>query len=144
MSKIPKLLEGLWETKDEIVNTYEDLASQKPFGDHKFYVYTILKEDERGKRLYHQPRLTRGQYVPGTTCVKINPVNNEVELIWTLPNLEGINLYKKGKLFANEIVFDCIRDYLSGKPMPRKDETDLTDEEIIEIYRSKSKRVISF
>jgi hypothetical protein len=119
-----------------------EIAQQQPFGDNKFYVFSFLKHNMRGhneKTLFHQPRLTKPEPTDSSMCFRLNPKRlGEVEVIWILPNLEAINLFKKGKLFENEIVNDSIRDYVKNpEKLKRREPDDLPDFLIKGIYKDK-------
>ncbi len=132
-----------WKENSEkdYVNCIQNLIQSKPFGDHKFYIFTIVKrvDDDSGvKKMYHQPRLTRPEPVPGTTLIKVDPNDPETAtIIWTLPNEENFGMYKEGKMFANSFVHECVEKYKrNAKDMAKPDPDDLSETEIREIYQS--------
>lgn len=138
--------------KSEIDRKFEyailNLIEKKPFGKHKFYDFIFPKRataESTVQILYHQPRLTKPDPLPGTTLLKLDPDNPEkVIIIWILPHIESINLFKKGKIFENKIVHDSIRDYLyDRKKLIRREADDLTDENILEIYKEISNKNLS-
>jgi hypothetical protein len=127
-------------TERDYVNCVQSLISSKPFGDHKFYIFSIVKRvcDTSGiKKMYHQPRLTRPEPLPGTTLIKVNPkYPEEAILIWTLPNQENFGLYQHGKMFADPFVHECIEKFLKNpKDLMRPDPEDLSDEKMRELYK---------
>ena len=95
----------------------QSIVKQKPFGDHKFYIFQFWKriDDESGiKKMFHQPRLTKPEPVPGTTLLRVDPQDPETcTIIWTLPNENDFGLYKHGKMFSDPFVFECIEKYQS-------------------------------
>lgn len=118
----------------------QKIIASKPFGKYPFYIFQFVKrvDDVTGeKKMYHYPRLTKPEPLPGTTLLKCNPENpEEVTIIWTLPNQENFGLYKSGKLFQDEFVYDCIQKYLKNpQELMKNDPDDLSDEKIMEIYR---------
>ena len=131
-----------WKTNSEssYVQCIQELIQSKPFGDRKFYIYSFVKrvDDLSGvKKMYHQPRLTRPEPLPGTTLKKVNPkYPEEATIIWTLPNEENFLLYSTGKMFADPFVYECIQNYINDrKSMIRPDPDDLADNEIRLVYK---------
>ncbi len=131
-------------SEQDWVNTLQDLIQKKPFGDHKFYVFMFVKRvnDITGvKKMYMQPRLTKPDPVPGTTLMHVNPkYPEEATMIWTLPNENNFKLYQQGKQFADSFVHESIDKYLKNpKALMRREEGDLSENEIRDIYRAKAK-----
>jgi len=126
------------------VETLHDLIQKKPFGAHKFYVYMFVKrvDDLSGiKKMYMQPRLTKPDPLPGTTLMQVDPKDpGTAKMIWTIPNENSFKLYQSGKMFADPFVHECIEKY-TKRPweLLRKEEGELKEEEIREIYKSKAK-----
>ena len=87
--------------------------------------------------MYHQPRLTRPEPLPGTTLMKVNPMYpEEATIIWTLPNQENFGLYQSGKMFADPFVHECIDKFLKNpRDLMKADPDDLDDKQIQEIYK---------
>lgn len=132
----------------DYVKCIQDLIKSKPFGDHVFYIFSFVKrvDDAAGiKKMYHQPRLTKPEPVPGTTLMKVNPkYPEEARIIWTLPHEENFNLYKLGKAFSDPFVYECIETYLRDPTeFMLREPDDLTDEQIKEIYEGKAKKAKS-
>lgn len=134
-------------SEDSYVKCIQDIIKSKPFGNRKFYIFSFVKrvDDAAGiKKMYHQPRLTRPEPLPGTTLMKVDPRDpEEATIIWTLPNQENFHLYKYGKLFGDPFVNDCVDKYLNApQEFMKKDPDDLNDEQIREAYQEikKSKR----
>lgn len=122
-----------------------DLTYQRPFGDLKFYVFSFLKHNMKGfeeKTLFHQPRLTKPEPTDSSMLFRLNPRRpGEVEVMWILPDIESINLFKKGKMFENELVNESIQDYLKNPWKLKKPEKDEVPEFLIkEVYKDKMKR----
>ena len=95
--------------------------------------------------MYHQPRLTRPEPLPGTTLMKVDPKDPEMAIIiWTLPNRENFELYKHGKMFSDPFVNECIDKFLNNpKELCRQSKEDPSEEQIRDIYkglRNKSKK----
>lgn len=127
-------------TETDYVRCIQDLIASKPFGNRKFYIFSFVKrvDDSSGvKKMYHQPRLTRPEPLPGTTLMKVDPNDPETAMIiWTLPNEENFGMYKQGKMFADPFVFECIEKFKRNpKEFMQRDPDDLSDKEIKEIYR---------
>jgi len=118
----------------------EEMIKRFDHGGEDFYVYTFCKwkhphhdrkyvmdnngdlseitfdqKKERTFEVYHQPRKTRPDPLPGTTCRVVSPKRGAAQILWTLPHQEGFELYQQGKIFADPFIADCIRKYLSGE-----------------------------
>ena len=124
----------------------QQIIESRPFGKHPFYIYQFVKrvDDATGiKKMYHHPRLTKPDPIPGTTLLRADPSNpEEVTIIWTLPDEESFNLYQSGKMFADPFVYESIQKYLHNpRELMRREKGDLTDEEIKEIYQEKVRGV---
>lgn len=123
----------------------QDLVRSKPFGNNKFYIFMFVKrvDDVSGiKKMFHQPRLTKPEPLPGTTLLRVDPSKpEEAVIIWTLPNQENFKLYKYKKAFADEFVDECVRKYLNNpQELMKREDGDLSESEIREIYKSKAKK----
>lgn len=145
---ITDAIESMHQWKDnsekDWVDNLQDLINKKPFGNHKFYVFMFLKNVEGVldvKKLYMQPRLTKPEPQPGTSLMKVNPLISDTAIMcWTLPHQESFGLYGKGKVFGDPFVKQCIDDYLKNpKAMMRPDPDDLSERDILEIYKAKAK-----
>ncbi len=135
-----------WKEKSEKdwVECFQDLIQKRPFGDNKFYVFMFVKrqDDKRGiKKLYMFPRLTKPEPLPGTTLMQVDPRNPEEALIiWTLPTEINEEAVKKGKQFADPFVHECVKNYIyNPRKLMKKEEGELSENEIREIYKSKAK-----
>lgn len=118
----------------------QKIIDEKPFGNHKFYIFQFVKrvDDISGiKVMHHQPRLTKPEPLPGTTLLRCDPNDpGHTTILWTLPNQENFGLYKYGKMFSNEFVYDCVKKYKENPEELMKPEPgDLSDEQIRNIYR---------
>lgn len=114
------------------VNCVQTLIASKPFGDNKFYIFMFIKrvDDSSGvKKMYHQPRLTKPEPVPGSTLLRVDPNHpDEATIIWTLPNQENFNLYKQGKFFADEFVHEyCEKLLKNPKELMKPEPGDLPE-----------------
>lgn len=123
-------------------NTVQQIIKSKPFGNNRFYIFQFVKrvDDVSGvKKMYHYPRLTKPDPLPGTTLLKCNPENpDEVTIVWTLPNQETFGLYKQGKAFGDAFVWECIEKFQNNyTEMCTPDPDDLSDEQIRDYYQSK-------
>ena len=129
--------------RDWVANL-QSLISKRPFGDYKFYVFMFVKRvnDVSGiKKMYMQPRLTKPEPLPGTTLLRVDPRDpGTAKMIWTLPNENNFAMYAKGKMFEDEFVHGCILKYLNNpRALMQREEGDLSDPEILEIYKAKAK-----
>lgn len=106
-------LEKSWpKTMDKIMNEYKHEGQE-------FYIFTFFKWNTHiipaTYNVYHQPRKSRPDAIPGTVLRKISPKNGTAEILWALPHKEGFELYKEGKMFADPIVHESIRRFLAGE-----------------------------
>ena len=108
----------LWQEEfdKDYVKHVQNLILSKPFGDRPFYIHQFVKrvDDQSGlKKMYHHPRMSKPYPQPGSTLLRCDSKSPEkIKIVWTLPNQENFNLYGFGKMYANEFVFNCIRDFL--------------------------------
>ncbi len=129
-------------TEEDYVNCIQNIIKSKPFGNRKFYIFSFVKrvDDLMGiKKMYHQPRLTKPEPVPGTTLMRVDPRDpDKAVIIWTLPNQENFHLYKYGKLFGDMFVHDCVDKFLNRpEELMQREQDDLSDEQIREAYQEK-------
>lgn len=127
-------------SEEDYVKCIQSLIASKPFGDHKFYIFSFIKriDDVSGtKKMFHQPRLTRPDPVPGTSLLKVDPKSpGDAIIVWTLPNRENFGLYQHDKMFADEFVHSCIQRFLNNPDdMCKPDPDDLSDNQIRDIYK---------
>jgi hypothetical protein len=142
-----ELFDSTQNWKDNSEKNYseciQNLIMSAPFGAHKFYIFSFIKrvDDASGiKKMIHQPRLTKPEPIPGGTLMRVDPRDPyTATLLWTLPNDQNFNLYKKGKMYADPFVHECIERFKKNpKEMMRPEVDDLTDEQIREIYKDMS------
>ena len=119
----------------------QKIINSKPFGNHKFYIFQFVKrvDDSSGvKSMKHQARLTKPEPVPGSTLLRCDPnKNDQVDIIWTLPNQENFGLYRYGKAFSDQFVHECVKKFMENpRELMKREEGDLSDEEIREVYKS--------
>lgn len=117
-----------------------EIVHSKPFGEHKFYDFIFPKRaDEQSfvQILFHQPRLTKPNPLPGTTLLRLNPKDpDEIGIIWTLPHEEAFHNYQKGKIYSDPIVYQSIQNYLHNREYLMKPEPDdPSEEECKRIYQ---------
>lgn len=133
-------------SEQDWVKCVQDTIQSKPFGDHKFYIFMFVKRvnDITGeKKMFHQPRLTKPEPVPGTTLLRVNPLYpEEAYIIWTLPNEQNFNLYKEGKIFSDPFVHECVEKYLHDRAsLMKPEEGDLPDPKIRDLWISYLKKL---
>jgi len=133
---------AFWKENSEkdYVQCIQNLIQSKPFGEHKFYIFSFVKrvDDTSGvKKMYHQPRLTRPDPLPGTTLMKVDPRDpGTATIVWTLPNQENFGLYSPGKMFADSFVQECIEKFMKDpRSMIQRDPDDLSEDKIRDIYK---------
>jgi len=135
-------------SEEDYVRCIQSIIKSKPFGDHKFYIYSFVKriDDAAGiKKMYHQPRLTKGDPIPGTTLMRVDPNNpGEAMIIWTLPDEESMGMYQQGMIFQDKFVFECVEKYFKNpRELMKREEGDLSDEEIREVYKDVKRKLRS-
>jgi len=126
-------------SENDWVDCVQSLIDSKPFGNHKFYIFMFVKrvDDTSGiKKMYHQPRLTKPQPVPGSTLLRVDPNHpEEAKIIWTLPNQENFGLYKQGKMFADPFVDECVHKFLHNREeLMKPEEGELPEEEMKQLW----------
>lgn len=112
--------------------TLEKTLKEFPHKNEDFYIFTYTKweyhmldintgmlvpREEPRFNVIHIPcvHLFKSWFLPGTTMRKISPQRGCVEILWTLPEQDFFHLYQSGKIFADPIVNESIRKYLSGE-----------------------------
>ena len=113
-------LEEMWtQLEASWSKTMEQILSEYKHGGEDFYIYTFFKWDlhviPATYNVYHQPRQSRPDALPGTVLRQVSPSGGWAKIIWCLPHQEGFELYQKGKMFADPIVNKSIAMYLSGE-----------------------------
>jgi hypothetical protein len=125
-----------------IAECCQDLINKRPFGDHAFYIFAHARTDDDGvtKRLIWQPRLTKPKPESNSMLFKAYPGQDTIKVIWMIPARELWEQFEKGKLTENQLVSESIYDYRhNSKKLEEREDDDLTDEEIDQIYRDISK-----
>jgi hypothetical protein len=138
----------------------ENVASiifQRPFEDFPFYIYVhkrsldvyekfLLWDTGRyssmdqvpNTRLVWQPRLKRPDPEPNTMLFKVDPSKpEEVRICWIIPPIELWQQYDEGKVAESDITKWSIDQYVHNrKLLEKKEDDDLPDERVAEIYKS--------
>jgi hypothetical protein len=128
-------------SEDDYVKMIQGIIASDPFQGNKFYIFSFVKrvDDATGvKKMFHQPRLTKPNPIAGSTLMRVDPKDpGSSRIVWTLPQRESFNLYKKGKLFADPFVHECIRTFMRNpEEFLKAEDGDLTDEQIKDVYRT--------
>ncbi len=124
-----------------IAECCQDLINQRPFGNYPFYIFAHTRTDEDGvtKRLIWQPRLTKPKSQTNSMLFKAYPGTDKVKIIWMLPTRELWDQYKKGNVTESETVLYSIDMFENHRNLlDAKEDDDLTDERIDQIYRDLS------
>jgi hypothetical protein len=119
----------------------QDLINKRPFGSHPFYIFAHARTDEDGvtKRLIWQPRLTKPQAQTNSMLFKAYPGTDIIKVIWMIPSRELWGQYQKGFVNENKTVTESIHDFQFDRAkLEAKEEDDLTDAQIDNIYRELS------
>lgn len=122
----------------DISECCQNLINQRPFGSKPFYIFAHTRTDDDGvtKRLIWQPRLTRPRPSTNSMLFKAYPGTDIVKVIWMIPAREMWDSYTKGKMLENKTVCESIHDFqYNRKNLEEKEEDDLSDEEVDQIYR---------
>ena len=142
----------------DIAECCQDLINQRPFGEHAFYIFAhkrTLDENERidlfrsGKFQYlgqvpthtiiWQPRLTKPKAQTNSMLFKVRPPSDNVEVIWMIPERELWEQYKKDNLTEHQLIVESIHHFEHNRAfLEKKDDDDLSDEQIDAIYRQVS------
>lgn len=133
-------------SESDWVKCVQSLVDSRPFGDHKFYIFMFVKrvDDNSGiKKMFHQPRLTKPEPMPGTTLLRVDPkYPDEATIIWTLPNQENFTLYKAGKFFEDPFVNECVDKFLKNpRELMKPEEGDLPEPKMKELWITYLKRL---
>lgn len=129
----------------DIAECCQDLINKRPFGDHPFYIFAHSRTEDDGitKRLIWQPRLTKPEPQSNSMLFKAYPGTDMIKVIWMIPAPEMWDQFEKGKLCENQTVVESIHNYRHNrKKMAEREEDDLTDAQIDQIYRDISKSAI--
>lgn len=122
----------------DIAECCQDLINKRPFGEHPFYIFAHTRTDEDGstKRLIWQPRLTKPKAQTNSMLFKAYPGTDMIKVLWMIPAREMWDQYTKGKLTQNKTVCESINDFENNRAkLEQKEEDDLSDEKINQIYK---------
>lgn len=122
----------------DISECCQNLINQRPFGANPFYIFAHTRTDDDGytKRLIWQPRLTRPKPATNSMLFKAYPGTDIVKVIWMIPAREMWDQYTMGKMLENKTVCDSIHDFqYDRQKLEMKEEDDLPDEKVDQIYR---------
>jgi hypothetical protein len=113
-------LESMWEQLESSwPRTMEKILKEFTHDGNEFYIYTFFKWNNHVNppiyNIYHQPRKSYPDAFPGTILRRVDPRAGWAKIIWALPHQEGFDLYNSGKIFAEPLVNESIRKYLSGE-----------------------------
>jgi hypothetical protein len=142
----------------DISQCCQDLIDQRPFGEHSFYIFAhkrTIDENERmqlfltGRYLEYQyvpthtvvwqPRLTKPKAQTNSMLFKGYPGSDNIKVIWMIPERELWEQYKKDNLTENQSVVESIHHFEHNRAfLEKKDDDDLSDEEINAIYKQVS------
>lgn len=139
----------------EIGECVQDMMNKKPFADHPFYDFVHARsieydermklflsgmygrfEDVPSKTLIHQARLTKPVPQDNSILFKCYPGTDNVKVIWIIPDKNLWDQFTKGNITEDSFICESIdlfkynRDFLA-----KKEDDDLSDEKINEIYR---------
>jgi hypothetical protein len=121
----------------------QNLIDQRPYGEHAFYIFVHARTHEDGltKRLIWQPRLTKPKSQSNSMLFKAYPGTDIIKVIWMIPAIELWGQYKKGNVTANQTIVDSIDTFRYRRyELERKEDDDLSDEKIDQIYKEISQQ----
>lgn len=121
-----------------IAECCQDMIEKRPFGSHPFYIFAHPRTDDDGvtKRLIWQPRLTKPRPQSNSMLFKAYPGQDIIKVIWMIPAAEMWEQYKKGNVTESQLVAESIHKYINyPEELAAKEEDDLSDEKINEIYK---------
>lgn len=123
----------------DITECCQDIIRQEPFGKRPFYIFAHARTDDDGvrQRMIWQPRLFKPKAQTNSMLFRAHPPSDRIEIIWIIPKREMWEQFEKGKLTANETIFNSIQDFLLHReeleaPLPG----DPTEEEAWGIYNA--------
>jgi hypothetical protein len=122
----------------------QNLIDQRPFGNIPFYIFAHTRTDEDGvtKRLIWQPRLTKPKAQTNSMLFKAYPGTDLVKILWMIPDRALWKQYGKGNVTANKTVSESIDAFQHNRiKLEAKEDDDLSDEKIDEIYKSISREM---
>jgi len=129
--------------KNDIGECCQDLINQRPFGSHSFYIFVHSRTEDNDpskKRMIWQPRLTKPKSQENSMLFKAYPRTDTIKIIWIIPQKELWKQYQKGNITENKTICDSIHNFIFEKEkLDQKDDDDLSDEKIDEIYKELSK-----
>ena len=136
-----------YNSENDFKDVLRAIIQSKPFGDHKFYIFSFMKrvDDIMGiKKMFMQPRLTKPDPLPGTNLFRVDPsMPDDVEVMWMLPIENSFHMYREGMWLHDPFIAKCIEDYKKNpKKMSDPEPGDLSDDEIAEIYKAKCGEMI--
>ena len=121
------------ENQTDIGKFVQQMIDKRPWGSRHFYIFIIHKKslglDERMslvdqgiyKHIRDTPeafmvvscRVTKPIAAPNTTLIRVNPglKNDNIVLIWSLPQTELWKQFEKGKMFENEKICGYIEQF---------------------------------
>lgn len=108
--KVDSLLK---QVEENWPKTFESIL--KKTNKDKFYIFTVMKKDWTKYppefTLFHQIRETKPEPLAGTSLRWVDRKRGTCEVIWALPHQEGMKLFDKGKIFANEKVAEDVKKF---------------------------------
>ena len=156
--------EYLMNQEFDIGKCCQSLIDQKPFGDHKFYIFSHARQIDTDEmislyqqdlylpescrkykslddiptiRLIWQPRLTKPKAQENSMLFKADPTNDIIEILWIIPRKELWSQYIKGKITESSVIHESIHNFLHDvKSLERPEQDDLSENEIRAIYES--------
>lgn len=123
----------------DIAECCQDMINKRPFGNHPFYIFAHARTEEDGvtKRLIWQPRLTKPRSQSNSMLFKAYPGTDVLKVLWMIPAEELWGQYGKGLMTENKIVSESIHDFKHNRAkLDRKEDDDLTDDQIDSIYKN--------
>ena len=125
----------------DISECCQNLIDQRPFGEHSFYIFAHSRTDDDGvtKRLIWQPRLTKPKAQTNSMLFKAYPGTDQIKVIWMIPERHLWSQYQTGLITANQTIVESISDFECNRnKLEKKEDDDLSDERIDQIYRELS------
>ncbi len=123
----------------DITECCQDLIRQEPFGKIPFYIFAHPRTDDDGftQRMIWQPRLFKPKAQTNSMLFRAFPPSDRVEIIWIIPKRELWPQYEKGKLTANDLIYNSIQDFLHRREeMEAPLAGEPTEEEAWSIYNA--------
>ncbi|CAB4132438.1 hypothetical protein UFOVP255_14 [uncultured Caudovirales phage] len=128
------------QQSENIADVIKMFIKKDPFGGYPFYLFSHSRLHENGSstRVIWQPRLTKPKAQTNSMLFRLNPKkDDEVMVMWMIPEREKWHLYSKGSMFENPIVVESVESFQNDRQrLEAPEQDDLPDHTVQEILRN--------